>query len=166
MVAQKSSEKLEMLKFLYSSRLAEVNFLRERQDKIFSWSSGIFMALIGAMLIFKKDEIPVVVNTIESKVIASFAILVFLIFSVSWQQRNRLWQSENGQVIQKMEHLFHCFDPGYYTDDEKLMLFPSRWADPAIEEPPKFWKRVLAPNYLSATIVLGLLALIMIWLRF
>jgi len=44
-------EKAELLKVLYEKVRGEVDFLRERQDRIFAWSSNVLMVLIGAPLI-------------------------------------------------------------------------------------------------------------------
>ncbi len=160
-----SSEKMELLKFLYDHRIGEVNFLRERQDKIFAWSSNIFMALIGALLIIEPSKAPVWAFTLQSKLVASLAVSILMFFSIRWQQRTHSWQSESGQVIQKMEQLLHCYDKGYFDHKKDLALFPMRWNNPEIEKPPSFMKTIFSANYISATVILGILAVVMIWVR-
>lgn len=159
------TEKLNLLIHLHSQIKEEVNFLRDRQDKIFSWTSGILMALIGALLIVEPSKDPVWTSQLESKLAVSMALFVFIAFSVIWQQRTRRWQGENGQVILKMEQIMHCYDKGYFDPIGGTVLFPARWDKPPEAEIPKFIKRVFAANYVSATILIGALAIAMVWLR-
>lgn len=159
------TEKLNLLLHLNSQIKEEVNFLRDRQDKIFSWTSGILMALIGALLIVEPSKNPIWASQFGSKLVVSIALIAFVMFSVIWQQRTRRWQGENGQVILKMEQIMHCFDKGYFDPTGEMILFPVRWNKPPEAEIPKFTKRVFAANYVSATILLGILAVLMVWLR-
>ena len=158
------TDRLNLLIHLHDKTRQEVDFLRDRQDKIFSWSSGILMALIGALLIVEPSKDPVWSSQFESKLVVSIAVFAFVAFSIVWQQRTRRWQGENGQVILKIERLMHCYDKGYFDSSGEVVLFPTRWNKPPEEEIPKFAKRAFAANYVSATILFGVLAIAMIWL--
>lgn len=165
-VNQNTSEKIELLKFFYEDRIGEVIFLRERQEKIFAWSSNIFMALIGALLIIEPSKSPVWAFTVQSKVVASIAIVFLIIFSVRWQQRTRQWHNESGQVIQSMQKLLHCYEKGYFDpSNDDFTLFPLRWSNSEGEKPRPFFQRMFAANFVSATVILGILTIAMIWIR-
>jgi len=161
-----SSEKMKLLRFLYGDIASEVKFLRERQEKIFAWSSNIFMALIGALLIIEPSRAPVWAFTVQSKLLASLAIIVLIFFSVRWQQRTRRWHNENGQVIQNIQRLFNCYEKGYFDpSNEEFILFPLRWSTSEGEKPRTFIQRLFAANFVSATVILGTLTVVMIWIR-
>ena len=158
-------EKLNLLIHFNTQIKAEVDFLRERQDKIFTWTSGILMALIGALLIVEPSKNPVWSTQIGSKAIVSVAVAVFVILSVIWQQRVRRIHGENGQVILKIEKLLHCFDEGYFGVEVKEGLFHPRWNKSPETKIPSFLRRVFAANYVSATLLLGILTIALIWIR-
>lgn len=142
----------------------EINVLRERQDKIFTWSSNILLLVIGALLVVDRSR-PVAWSTQGSlgKVIASLAILVLVWFSVQWQQRLRRWQEENREVQNRIERLLHCFDRGFYGTEGDVALYPERWAEPSYHGRLSIWKRIFRVNYVSAIVLLGILAVVMIW---
>ena len=50
-------DKLELLKHLHDKTRQEVDFLRQRQDYIFTWSTNVLMALIGALLILAHQRV-------------------------------------------------------------------------------------------------------------
>ena len=161
-----SSEKMDVLKFLYQDRISEVKFLREREEKIFAWSSNIFMALIGALLIIEPSKTPIWVFTVQSKFIASLAIVFLIFFSVQWQQRTRRWHNENGLAIQEIQRLLNCYEKGYFDPLNKdFVLFPLRWINSEGKKPRTFLQRIFAANFVSATVILGLLAVAMVWAR-
>ncbi|MBD3377600.1 hypothetical protein GF406_21405 [candidate division KSB1 bacterium] len=107
-------------------------------------------------------------------------------FSVRWQKRNRKWQEENKKVINKIAMLLHCFDENYYKEDglEGESLFENRWdkrklTSPENEDKKKedkklrervsegideFMEKYIPINFVSITYLLGILAVILIWL--
>lgn len=123
------------------------------------------MILIGALLIVDPSKSLIWSSQIGSKSVASLAILLFTFFSIRWQQRARTWNAENGEVVQKIERLLHGFDEGCFDKNSNLVLFPSRWNKPENSMPPKLAKRLFAANHVSATFILGVLAIAMIWVR-
>src|SRR4030095_8016079 len=151
-----TTDKIDLIKFLYEDRIDEIKFLRERQEKIFAWSSNIFMALIGALLIIEPSKAPVWAFTVQSKSIASLAIAVLIFFSVWWQQRTRHFHYENGQVMQKLQRLLHCYEKGYFDpNNDEFILFPLHWSSSEGEKPRTFIQRMFVANFVSATLILG-----------
>ncbi len=157
-------EKIELLKFFYDKTRKESNFLRERQYKIFTWSSNVFIALIG--LLFITDTSNTFAFNLYNpwiKTIASLMLIGLMVFCVDWQQRNRKWIRENGEVINKIEELLHCFDKGYFDTVGEKTLFPDNWRFSATQRRKSFIRRLFYANYVSATIFLGVLTAIMVW---
>jgi hypothetical protein len=160
-----ATDRVDLLKHLYKRARDEIDFLRKRQDRIFTWSSSILVALIGALLIIDPSKNPAWSSQGHwGKLVASIAVLVFVAFSIRWQQRNRQWHRENAEVATRIEHLFHCFEEGYFDPSREEPLFPERWKQRGKRE-LKLKKRILSVNYVSATALLGVLAIVMIWLN-
>jgi hypothetical protein len=159
------TEKHELLMHLHIRARDEIDFLRKRQDKIFQWSSSVLLLVIGALLVVDSTDLIIWVNlgTI-GKMIASAAILILVVFAVWWQQRNREWQEESIEVMEKIERLFYCFEEGYYGTPDDIALYPERWANPRDPDKRLEWrKRIFRVNYLSASVLLGVLAIVMVW---
>ena len=94
-------------------------------------------------------------------------MILISIFSSLWHLRNRRFRGQNAQVIAKISRLLHCYEKGYF-DQSGAALFPAEWSEFGRDKnnPPlrKALGSVLALNYTSATLLLGALALTMIWL--
>jgi len=167
---QDDKTKLDLLKFFYTQSKEEIKVLRGRQDKIFTWVSSILVLFIGALLVIDPSkEIVLLSLGLWGKIIFSFAIFLTVIFSIRWQQRNRIWQEENKKVINRIAILLHCFEENYYGIEENVYgsLFPKRWNknDPEFRKRQKgFWERLLPINFASITCLLGILAIVLIWL--
>lgn len=122
------SEKLEVLEHTYKYQIQEVMFRRDREFKIFTWSSALFVALIGALLIVRNTETIVWQHLgLVGKIIVSITVGLMTIYSISWQNRERRLCCRNAIVITKISKLLHCFDRGYYGLEEETSLFPSEW---------------------------------------
>jgi hypothetical protein len=127
-----SKTEVDLLKFFYSQSRDEIKFLRERQDKAFSWASNAFTIIMGALLIIDSSQ-EMIWDSLGwiGKMAASIAVFAIAVFSVRWQQRNRAWQEENKLVVNKIAILLHCFDEEYYQEEmcesAAASLFPKRW---------------------------------------
>ena len=154
--------KIELLKFIHKDQRGEMEFRREREHRIFMWSSSLLVALIGTLLITKQTE-NIVWKTygIWGNLIASLAVFLVVIFSIIWQRRNNKLRGRNATVVSRINKIFHCFDVGYFTNDDE-MLFPKDWQIGRKTE--TFFSRFFFANYVTATFLLGVLAIIMIWL--
>lgn len=157
-----ASAKIDILKFMYDDQRSEVEYRREREHKIFTWSSNILLIFIGALLITKQSEILVWKSYgIWGSVVASAAVVLIVIYSLIWQLRTNKLRGQNAQVISRISVILHCFDKGYY-DQGGAALFPDSWSGYGRSK-ITFRRRLFAANYASATFLLGVMALIMIW---
>lgn len=165
--ANKSDEdnKLDLLKHLHLVIRDELSDLRNRQIRIFTWSSYILLFVLGALLLIDPSKIPVWANHgIVGKAVASVTLFVVVVFSIIWQQRTRRFQEEVFETHSRIEYLLHCFEKGYFEhlDDS---LYPERWGAPKdFRKRVSFWRRLFGANYVSATFLLGILAIVMVWL--
>jgi len=163
-----TENKMDILKFVFQDQRKEMEYRREREYRIFAWSSSIFTALIGALLITRQTG-SVIWQTygIWGNLVASIAVILITVYSGLWQTRNSRFRGQNAQVISRINKLLHCFEKGYF-DNSGEALFPDEWTGYGKSKSKssfsKFLARVFAVNYTSATVVLGVLALIMLWL--
>jgi len=162
-------QKLDILKFILQDQRGEMQYRREREYRIFTWSSSLLLALIGALLITKQSE-AVIWRPYGSwgSLVASAAVILIVMYTTTWHFRNNRFRGQNAQVISRIGWLLHCFDEGYF-DPRGAALFPGEWSaygrrEETASRPRRVMGRLLGANYISATVLLGLLALIMIWL--
>ena len=154
--------RIDILKFLHKDQRCEVEYRREREHKIFTWSSNILLILIGALLVTKQSETLVwKLYGIWGSLVVSAAVVLIVIYSLIWQRRTNKLRGENARVISRISVILHCFDKGYYDQSDEA-LFPDSWSAYGRNK-TTFLRRLFAANYASATFLLGIMALIMIW---
>jgi len=157
-------DKIDLLKHMEKIQRDELNYRRDREHKIFTWSSNILLILIGALLITKPSESVVwLAYGFWGKVVTSVVVILLVVFSMQWQSRNRRWHAENGGVIQRIDYLLHYYEDGYFDPVGEITIFPGNWWTDYHTGDIRIIKRLWSVNYVSATAVLGLLALAMIW---
>ncbi len=157
-------DKIDLLKHMELIQRSNVQYRSEREHNVFSWSSNILLVLIGALLITKPSE-SVVWSTygLWGRIVASIAVVLLVAFSVQWQNRNRRQQRENGEVIQRIDHLLHYYEKGYFDPKGEITIFPEHWATVYPSKDLSITKRLRSTTYPAATAILGLLAIAMIW---
>jgi hypothetical protein len=162
-----SETQLDILKFIHDEQRSEIQYRREREYRVFTWSSSILSALIGLLLVTKQTNLLWKTYGIWGNAVASLAVLLIVIYSTLWLARTERFRGQNAQVISRIDHLLHCFEKGYFTDDDTA-LFPPAWSgygdsaqQPALRRAPR---RLFDANYISATVLLGALTVIMVWL--
>jgi len=157
-----TNTKLDILKFVHQDQRNEMKYRREREYRIFTWSSSILLALIGALLITKQSE-----NLVWKpyggwgNIVASAAVVLIVAYSTMWQFRNSRFRGYNAQVVSHIDILLHCHEEGYF-DPEGAALFPDHWRNYGRDA--TLHDRLFSVNYISAVLLLGVLALIMIWI--
>lgn len=163
-----TKEKIDLLLYMDGVQRQEIRYRDERQHNIFTWSSSILIAVMGALIATKQSEV-IIWGTygLTGKIMASIIIAFLVFFSVQWQIRNRKYIADNGAVIQKIDYLLHYYDKGYFDPQNKESLFPEKWFQqyPTPKEKLNFFSRLKSLNYTSATFILGALTLLMIWVQ-
>jgi hypothetical protein len=115
MINLSEAEKLDVLKHLHLVIRDEIAHMRERQDKIFTWTSSILLLIIGASLVLDQSKVPVWANRgILGGFSASATIVLIVVFSTRWQQKYRHNQDHADFTQQKIEKQLGCFELGGY----------------------------------------------------
>jgi len=155
--------KVDILKFMLENQLNELNFRREREYRIFTWSSSILLALIGGLLIYRQES-GLLLNSygLLGRIIVSATAILLVFFSIAWQNRNNKYRGQNAQTIAHISKLFHCYEDGFYDPENNTALFRKEWADYG-KSHTKFKSRFFHANFVTATFLLGILAISMIW---
>ena len=108
------------LKFFYEMSKNEVDFLRDRQYKIFIWISTILLTIIGLLLISDKDKNLIFdFSNITNKLIFTFIILFVAVSSMYWIYRNRSWHKDQMLIITKIGKMLKAYEKDYYLNDKK-----------------------------------------------
>ena len=160
-----TKDKIDLLKHMELIQRQEARVYDERQYNIFKWSSSILLAVMGALLIIEPSESVVWGSYgLTGKVIASLVILLFVGFSIQWQIRNRKQYAENGAVVQRIDELLHFYEKGFFDPDGEVAIFPERWKHSPTRGEINLVNRLKSLNYASATAILGLMTLVVIWI--
>jgi lipopolysaccharide export LptBFGC system permease protein LptF len=88
--------KIDILKHVMEDQRGEVQYRREREYRIFTWSSNILLALIGALLVTRQPE-GVVWKSYGGwgNIVASAAVVLIVAYSAAWQLRNSKYRGQN-----------------------------------------------------------------------
>ncbi len=159
------TEKKDILMHIYKYQMEQVMFRREREFRVFTWSSTIFLALMAVLLVTRKDENVVWQPLgVYGKTIVTFALIYLIWFSIRWQNRERELGYRHAKVITGISKILHFFDKGYFGDDKDFVLFSDKhwqeWGNTEVFSS----KRYFRANLITGTWSLGFLAIMMVWL--
>lgn len=157
-------DKIDVLKFIYLAQREELMYRRERGYKIFTWTSNILLLLIGVLLVTRQSESIIwTAYGMWGRAIASVAILVIVAYSIRWQTENRLWHKQNTKILAGIDGILRFHDENYYSTAGNTTILPKErmgWGTETVNLKTQLFR----VNYVSATALLGLLAILMIWL--
>ena len=147
------------LKFFYKMSTKEIDFLRDRQYKIFIWVSSILLASLGILLI-NDEETHLVFGLSEpiNQWIFSFAVMIISCLSIQIIYKNRLWHEDHKVILTKIGIRLNAYKKGNYqssTIDESL--FPEKWIRPKTIH-------LFTSSYNIVILILSILTIIAIWL--
>ena len=155
-------DKIDLLKHMEALQRQELNYRREMQYRIFTWSSTILLATIGAFLnpSLRPDF---KAYGVWGQIVPSLAIGVLVVYSIWWQILNRRWHWENGAVIQRIDHLLHYYDKEYFDPKAEAAILPEHWESYS-KKPISTFGLLITENYIRATALLGALAVAVFWI--
>jgi hypothetical protein len=157
------SDKVDILKHAEDMQRSELVSRREEERKIFTWSSTILLAVIGALLVARQAETVVWESYgVWGKAVASVAIAALVFFSITWQDRQHRFYMQGAQVIVRIEKLLHYFEKGFFDSNGDEALFPEEWANWGEQSVQS--ALVFKADRRGATWILGVLTIAMIWL--
>lgn len=161
-----TNQELEILFHLHRIQYEEANFRRMREIKIFSWSSSLFVAIIGILIAVDQTKTVLWGSFgLWGKLIVTTIILFFAVFSIIWQNRERRFENEQKRLISKINKLLFVFEDGCFglENGETLYSNEKRWTNWG-EAKLKTAKRYFRGNFITATWMLALLAIVTVWL--
>lgn len=158
--------KQENLRFFYEMSKKEIDFLRDRQHKIFVWTSSILLASIGLLLISNNDQhLLFDFSLTNNKIIFSFIVSFYSSMSIIWIYRNRSWHRDHMIILTKIEKVLKAYKKGYYLGDEYLeSLFPEKWLTHNQNEQRSSFRKLISSDYNVALLILSVFTLTAIWI--
>ena len=147
----------ETLKLLAELERDELNYRRKREMQIFSGSAAILIAVMGAVFLpHAKDQTFIIAHGQPAQTAAIISIIVIVIFSVIWQDREWCDANQHQQALTQIFTILGCFTPGKFGLSERLFAESrDQWG----KKHSSIVKRVFTPGKMLATIALGLLAI-------
>ena len=161
-----TDREIDILLHLHKIQYDEANFRRARELKVFFWSSSIFLAITGILVVVDKSKTVLWESFgCGGKIVATATILFLTIFSIAWQNRERKFENEQKRIIAKINKQLSLFEEGCYGLDKEETLYPKedRWINWGNAE-LQTMKRYFRGNLVTATWVLAALAIVMVWL--
>ena len=155
----------ETLRFFYEMSKKEVDFLRDRQYKIFIWFSTILLTIIGLVMISEDDRnLLFDFSIIANKWIFSIIVGFIALMSMYWIYRNRSWHRDHMIIITKIGKVLNAYEKdNYLNSDNSETLFPEKWLNHNKEEQLNLIRKIFSSDYIVALIILTLFTLASIW---
>ncbi|NLF67619.1 MAG: hypothetical protein GX575_01050 [Candidatus Anammoximicrobium sp.] len=145
---------------IYWERL---NYHREKEYRIFVWTSAILLGGIAALVVSKQGEMPIYLRYgALGRVGASFALLVWTGLSVVLQVRERNFGNAYVAVIVRISQLLGGFDEGRTGDGQSAL--PKEWEAWTSETRTNICG-MLKRNYIPVTCTLGAFAVVLLWVQ-
>jgi hypothetical protein len=145
---------------IYWERL---NYHREKEYRVFVWTSAILLGGIAALVISKQGEMPVYLRYgVGGRLCASFALLIWTGLSVLLQIRERRFGDGYVSVIVRISQLLRGFDEDFTIDGKSVL--PKSWQDWPADTKTNL-AGVLRRNYIPVSCALGALAILLLWVH-
>jgi hypothetical protein len=91
---------LDILRHLHTLQTMELNYRRNREFQIFTWSATILIAIIGALLIRAQGSSTLFTNHgAYWKIVAGLVVTGLTFFSAKWQLEQRKFSAELQRVL-------------------------------------------------------------------
>ena len=146
----------------------KLNYHREKEYRIFIWTSAILLAGIAALTVSKNDETAIFLRYgFTGKMYASVALIIWIFLSVILQIRERRYGNDYIEVIVRASKLLYGFENGFFDNlESNLSLLPKDWENwtNVLQQERKI-SRLLTKNFVPVTLLLGGLTLILLWVQ-
>ena len=117
------SKTLKILTHFNDIYWQQFRYHREKEYRIFVWTSALLLAGIAGLLVTKQGEVPIYVQYgILGKTVATLAILVWLVASVWMQKRERNSGNSYIIVLVNIANKLGAFEP-----DRPTGVLPEDW---------------------------------------
>ena len=126
---------------------------REELYRIFSWSTSLFMAVIGILVAYDRSL------TVGQKLVLTFAVGIVGLFVCDWQRQINLRRHSVLGVIAKIDEQLGFFTPGENGES----IYPQSWYRFTQQPTRRMKLGLIAQNIV--TLFLLVLAIVVIWWR-
>lgn len=154
-----TESELETLRHLQTKQREELQYRRSREFQIFTWSVTLLLAVIAAVLV-KPPEVLSRGGT-ALRAVASIIVAGLTFYSLHWQLYQRKSAATHARVLAKMAEKLGAFDPAAFGGPDSL--YPDHWRDWG-KHYLTFREQLSRPSKLSATLLVGAIALVSLWL--
>jgi hypothetical protein len=154
-------DKIDILKHAEAMQRGELANRREEETKVFTWSSTILLAIVGALLVAQlSGDFVWGMSGIRTKLVITLMIAMPTAVSVIWQVQQHRYHLKAARVILHIERLLHYFEEGFFDPDGSL--FPAEWGNWGHHE--AWYEQLVRANGVAATVLFGVLAILMVWI--
>ena len=156
------SNEFETLKLMYEDQRQELSYRRGREFQIFTWSSTILVALTAALLLTEVGKnLTLEQYGVWGDALITSIVISLVSFSVTWQHNQRRLSARHAKVLARITREIGCFDENFGKEGKPV--YPEEWKAWGISN-VSFRKHLSTPGKISATIVLGIITIVAIWL--
>jgi hypothetical protein len=154
-----SADELETLRHLQTQQREELQYRRAREFQIFTWSVTLLLAVIAAVLVKPPDVLAK--SGVVLRVVASVIVVGLTFYSLYWQLYQRKSAAAHARVLAKIAGKLGVFDPAAFDGPEPL--YPDHWRGWG-ERYLTFREQLSRPSKMSATFLVGIIAMVSLWL--
>lgn len=161
-----SREKDETLRHFSETYWGKLDYHREKEYRIFVWTSVILFGAIATLAVSRTGEVPIFARYgLLGKTVLSMALIVWTTVSIRMQIRERKFGDQYVMVIVGIARMLHAFDNGYFhAGGDPSTLLPCEWEKWPSQVNQTF-PRCLMRNYIPPTFLVGLFAAVLPWLH-
>jgi hypothetical protein len=147
----------DTLKLLYDEQRKELEYRRNREYQIFTWSATVLLALIGGSLVSRsKDSVLSAIGPV-GVYLAVAAVLAFTIYVLVWLLHQRRLMRAHQRVLAQIALKRGWFDE---VSNDARPLLPRAWKELGNADNGK----VGGLGKMAITLFLGIVASVMVWL--
>ncbi|MCL6416608.1 hypothetical protein MIB92_13190 [Aestuariirhabdus sp. Z084] len=154
--------KQQLLEHLNQIYWHQFGYHREKEYKIFIWSSAILLAGMAGLITGADNGALLSRPGFPAKVYLSGAIIIWIGVSIAMQLRERMHGDRYSGVLVRISKNLHCYDKNFFNFPQEGSLLPESWQRWEEEESPRL-SRLLGKNFVPITAILGLLMLLLLW---
>jgi len=142
----------EVLSRVYEAQRAEIEYRRNRENEIFSWSSTILIGFVGAAALFTREKAAVLLQTWPGALLLATLMAIVTTLSTAWQLKQRKFLADAQKTMVEVEKAM-----GFYANSS--FQAPSQWSAWGTRN-VTLRDRIFHPSKILATVLLGGIAVL------
>ncbi len=151
----------QKLELVYATVRESIGFRRDREQQIFGWSSALLVAVISALLLTGIDPNALISST-RGKIAGTVLVGLIVTGSIFWQQKQRDLLCGRQKHAAKIMDELGLFDLSGEKSGESII--PAEWKGWGSRN-NTLWTQMKQPSKILFTVLLGVAAVIVVWIR-